>query len=98
MPKVNCKLCGCEETGLLKRYNIVPQAIAEEAGIQKPKTVMLCLNCQQELGIWYSAKVGAVTYDTGVKQFVPKSPSQLVTEYEVAYQWFTRYKKEQLVQ
>lgn len=96
MRKVNCELCSCDESGLLKRYYIVPQAITEQAGIQRPKTVRLCSNCQQELGIWYSAKVGALTYDTAMKQFTPKLPSQLFKEYEIAYQWFTKYKKAQL--
>jgi len=94
MPKENCELC--EESGVLKVYNIVPQAVSIEAGIQRPKTVRLCSNCHQELGLWYSAKVGELTYDISVKQFVPKSPSQLAKEYETAYEWFTTYKKTQL--
>jgi len=94
MPKEYCELC--HESGSLKIYNIVPQAISEEAGIKKPKTVRLCPDCQQELGLWYSAKVGELTYDIAVKQFVPKTPSQLAKEYETAYHWFTDYKKTQL--
>ncbi len=96
MRKSNCKLCGCDDPGLVKRYYIVPQTITEQAGIQRPKTASLCSDCQQELGLWYSAKVGTLTYDTAKKQFIPKSSSQLVKEYEIAYQWFTKYRKEQL--
>ncbi len=96
MRKVNCKLCGCGESGLLEMYDIVPRSIAEQASMQKPKTVRLCSNCQQELSMWYSAKIGTLTYGIAAKRFVSKSPSQLVTEYEIAYQWFTRYKKAQL--
>ena len=96
MPKQNCELCGCDEPGQLKRYYIVPQAITEQANIQRPKTVSLCSNCQQKLGLWYSAKVGTLTYDIDMKQFISKSPSQLVKEYEIAYKWFVNYRKEQL--
>jgi len=96
MIEINCKICGREEPDLVKSYSIVPPEILEEAGIERPKTVRICSNCQLELERWYSAKVSNVTYDNGAKQFVPKTASQLVKEYEVAYQWFTRYKKEQL--
>ncbi|MFC2014440.1 hypothetical protein ACFLUP_00415 [Chloroflexota bacterium] len=98
MRKENCVLCGCNQSVIVqvKVYYIVPQAVTEQASIQRPKTVKLCSNCQQELGIWYSAKVGELTYDTTIKQFTPKSPAQLVKEYEIAYQWFTQYKKAQL--
>ncbi|MFC1952695.1 hypothetical protein ACFLWR_01000 [Chloroflexota bacterium] len=95
MLKKNCELC--DESDLLKMYYIVPKAISEQAGIQKPKTVRLCPDCQQELGLWYSAKVGELTYDITMKQFIPKSPSRLVKEYETAYQGFTAYKKTQLI-
>ena len=93
MRKLNCKFCGCDDPDLVKRYYIVPQTITEQAGIRRPKTASLCSDCQQELGRWYSAKVGPLTYDTDTKQFVPKLPSQLVREHEIAYQWFTKYRK-----
>ncbi len=96
MRKSNCKLCGCDAPGLVKRYYIVPQAVTEQANIQRPKTVSLCSNCHKEIGLWYSAKVGTLTYDISMKQFIPKSLSQLVKEYEIAYQRFTKYMKEQL--
>lgn len=96
MLKKNCELCGCDKPDQLKRYYIVPQAIAEQANIQRPKTVRLCSNCHKELGLWYSAKVADITYDTNMKQFISKSPSQLVKEYEITYKWFVNYRKGQL--
>jgi len=36
-----------------------------------------------------------MTYDTKMKQFRVKSPQEMVKEYEIAYQRFARYKKEQ---
>ncbi|MFC1988373.1 hypothetical protein ACFLVJ_00855 [Chloroflexota bacterium] len=96
MLKKNCEICGCDESGQLKQYYIVPQAINEQADIQRPETVSLCASCHQELGMWYSAKVSDITFDTTMKQFISKSPSQMVKEYEVAYQWFVNYRKEQL--
>ena len=96
MPKESCELCGYNKPGFINKYYIVPQEISEQAGIKQAKMVRLCPNCQQELGKWYSARVADITYDTEMKQFKPKSPLQMVKEYEMAYQWFVHNKKEQL--
>ena len=91
-----CQLCGYEdEAGSIKKYHVIPQEIAERAGIHKSRIIRLCSNCQRELSRWYSTKVADMTYDTKMKQFRVKSPQEMVREYEIAYQRFARYKKEQ---
>ena len=96
MSKENCQVCGNTEPGLNRRCYIVPEEIAEQAGIPRLKTIRLCPKCQNELENWYSAKIAEVAYDTAAKQFIPKSPLQLAKEYETAYQWFLHNTKEQL--
>lgn len=91
-----CELCRCEdEPGNIKKYYVIPQEITEEAGIKRIKIVKLCPNCHRELSKWYSTNISDITYDTRIQRFRSKSPKEMVKEYEVAYQAFTRYKKEQ---
>ena len=91
-----CQLCGYEdELGSIKKYHVVPQEITEQAGIQESRMARLCPNCQQELHKWYSTKVANMTYDTRMKRFRPKSPLEMVKEYETAFAIFSKYKGEQ---
>ena len=91
-----CQLCGCEdELGPIKECHVIPQEIAGQASIDKSRIIRLCSNCQLELNRWYATKVADMAYDTSMKQFRAKSPPELVKEYEIAYQRFARYKKEQ---
>ncbi len=96
MRKETCELCGYEdELGTVKKYHVFPQEITEQAGIKRSKIIRLCPNCQRELDKWYSTKVAHMAYDTRMKRFRTKSPQEMVKEYEIAYQRFTRYKREQ---
>jgi len=96
MGKDRCEICGYEdEPGTLKKYHVIPQEIMEQAGIKRTKIRKLCQNCQDELNKWYSTNISDITYDTGIQRFRTKSPQEMLREYEVAYQAFTRYKKEQ---
>ena len=94
MSKDSCEVCGNTEPGLNRRCYIVPEEIAEQADIGRSNAVRLCSKCQNELDNWYSAHIAEMTYDTAAKQFIPKSALQLVKEYQTAYQWFVRSKKE----
>jgi len=96
MIKDICEFCGYkDELGTVKKYHIFPQEIMEEAGIKRSKIMKLCSNCQQELNKWYSTNVSKMTYDTRMKRFRAKSPQEMIKEYEIAYQSFSRYKMEQ---
>jgi len=96
MKKKTCELCGCEvESGTMGKHYIVPSEVSEKLSEHKSRVIRLCFNCQRELNGWYSARVADMTYDTKTKQFRAKSPQEMAIEYEIAYQWFSRYKKEQ---
>lgn len=96
MRKDRCEICGYEdELGTIKKYHVFPQEIMEQAGRKRSKITRLCPNCQQELNKWYLTNVAHMTYDNGMKRFRAKSPQEMLKEYERAYQWFARHKKEQ---
>ena len=96
MGKNVCRLCGCDvELKAIERYSVIPREIMEQAGIEKSKTVRLCPDCREELERWCANKVADMTYDTRLKRFRSRSPVEMAREYEIAYQRFTRYKKEQ---
>ena len=92
MEKKACELCGCEVgSRAMEKHYIVPSEVSEQAGVDKSRIIRLCFNCQRELNRWYSAKIADMTYDTKTKQFRTKSPQEMAKEYEIAYQWFSRY-------
>jgi hypothetical protein len=96
MQREICELCRYQgELGTIKKYYVIPQEITEKAGLKRIKIIKLCPNCQSELSKWYSTNISDITYDTRTQRFRAKSPKEMVKEYEVAYQAFTRYKKEQ---
>lgn len=89
-----CQTCGCSlSQENLVRHKIVPEPVASEAGISGARTVALCPNCSQEVQNWYAKKVLRMNYDEVTRQFKPKSPAELVKEYEGVYKTFVRYKK-----
>ncbi len=94
MPNDACDLCLCEvELGETVIYNVVPHEVAVKAGLPASKAVKLCARCCREVEAWYLKRVSDITYDWGSKQFVPKTPSDMVKEYEAAYAAFVRYKQ-----
>ena len=94
MRERTCQTCGCSlSRENLVRHRIVPEPVATEAGILDARAVSLCPNCSQEVQNWYAKKVYHMNYDEVTKQFVPKSPAELVREYEGVYKTFVRYKK-----
>jgi len=89
-----CQTCGCSlSQENLVRHRIVPEPVATEAGISGARTVALCPSCSQEVQNWYAKKVFHMNYDEVTRQFKPKSPAELVKEYEGVYKTFVRYKK-----
>ena len=91
-----CALCGYQNrTGLIQKYPAVPADITREAGLVKPKTLLMCNNCHLELTAWYSARVTDVFYDPATKRFEGKPCSQMVNEYQSAFGSFVKYKKRQ---
>lgn len=94
MGERKCRTCGHSlNRENLVRHSIVPEPVATEAGISGARTVALCPSCRQEVQSWYVRKVSHVHYDEVTKQFVPRSPAELVKEYEGVYNAFVRYKK-----
>ncbi len=94
MVRETCELCRQKSPpGTVAIYYIVPQDVAMLAGLPCPRTVTLCDRCQKELRGWYSRKVLDVTYDPGTKRFTPRSPEDMVAEYEAAYKAFASYKE-----
>ena len=94
MGKGTCEVCGYEsELGATVMHCIVPKEFTEQAGIPDSASVVLCVNCRDEVRTWYANKVFSMTYDPVPKRFRPRSPAEMVKEYETAYKAFTEYKK-----
>ena len=94
MEKKVCEICGyARKPEDLIIHQIVPEEVATQAGISYPETVVLCINCRNEIQTWYDKKVLGVSYDESARRFVPKSPAQMVREYEAVYREFAAYKK-----
>lgn len=97
MKKDWCEVCGNLMPGLVSETDIVPRDICRQAGIGDPKTVRLCERCRRELGKWYSSRVADTTFDASSKRFRSKTPAEMVQEYAMAYQWFSRVKQQERV-
>jgi len=94
MGKGTCEVCGYEsELEATVIHNVVPKEVTEQAGIPDSASVVLCINCRDEVHTWYANKVFDMTYDLGPKRFRPRSPAEMVKEYEAAYKAFAEYKK-----
>ena len=93
MEKKTCDKCGRgNQPEDLVIHRIVPKEVARQAGILDTRTVLLCINCSNEFQI-FSKKVHDLSYDDVTKHFIPKSPTELIKEYEAAYKAFIAYKK-----
>lgn len=93
MRESTCRICGCSlNRENVVRHKVIPEPVATEAGLAA-RTVALCPGCSQEVQNWYRKKVFHMNYDAVTKQFLPKSPAELVKEYEGVYKTFVRYKK-----
>jgi hypothetical protein len=89
-----CDICGRKiepETRTLHR--IVPKSTIQGAELPDPGIVPLCLDCGNGLHSWYRDRVSDSTYDKRIKHFRPKSPDEMVKEYETAYQAYVKYKR-----
>jgi hypothetical protein len=96
MTRKVCEACGYRgEARAIVEQRVIPQDIAEEAGISDSGKVTLCNNCRNELYIWYSRKVSTMVYDPGTKRFRYRLPAEMAKEYEAAYRAFIEYKNRQ---
>ncbi len=96
MEEAACELCGnISQLGNMRIHHIVPEEIAGQAGISDSATTRLCRNCHQEVNAWYAGKVSVMAYDSKNKRFQPRSPEEMVKEYETTYRAFAEYKKGQ---
>ncbi len=96
MDEAVCELCGSiSQLEALEIHHIVPVEFTEPAGISRPATASLCLNCHQEVHKWYDKNVSTVAYSPEAQRFGHKSPDAMAKEYEGAYRVFTQYKKGQ---
>lgn len=94
MERKICEICGCMvNSGDLVIHRIVPKEVARQAGILDTRTVVLCINCSNQVQTWYNKKVYSMRYDVDTNRFIPKSPTDMVKEYEAAYRAFAAYKK-----
>ncbi|MFC1951872.1 hypothetical protein ACFLYI_02375 [Chloroflexota bacterium] len=94
MEKKICEICGYEGNPKdLVIRRIAPGKVDRQAGIFDIRTVLLCTNCSNEWYSFCSQKVHDVNYDDLTKHFMPKSSTELIKEYEVAYKAFIAYKK-----
>ena len=94
MRKDTCDLCGRDiEPGAVVIHGIVPCEVTEQVGMSDSGTAKLCASCHNEVEAWYLKRVSSATYDWGSKRFRPKSPTEMVKEYEAAYTAFVKYRK-----
>jgi len=73
-------------------HRIIPEEATRQAGIFDFRTATLCPDCSNEVQIWYGKRVYSVSYEDRAKRFMPRSPSDIVKEYEAAYRAFAAYK------
>lgn len=97
MEKKTCEICGyTSKPEDLLIHRVVPEEVATQAGILDTRTVVLCINCCNELQAWYLKRVFSMSYDAGTVQFVPKSSADMVKEYEATYRAFATYKRHRI--
>ena len=94
MRQDTCDVCRCKiAAGAVLIHNVVPHEVTQQAGLSDSITVKLCISCRNEVEAWYSKRVSNATYDWEIKRFRPKSPTEMVKEYMVAYEVFVKYKR-----
>ncbi|MFC1861638.1 hypothetical protein ACFLYL_05155 [Chloroflexota bacterium] len=94
MEKKICEICGYDgnpEDLVIRR--IAPGKVDRQDGIFDIRTVLLCTNCSDEWYSFCSKKVHDASYNNATKHFMPKPPTELIKEYEVAYKAFIACKK-----
>jgi len=93
-----CDICGhAVNPEDLVIHRIIPEEVARQAGIFDFRTATLCPDCSNEVQTWYGKRVYRVSYEDRVKRFTPRSPADIVREYEAAYRAFVAYKKRKLI-
>ena len=91
-----CELCGYRgEARLMEKCHTIPVAVTESAGVAESRIITLCQNCHRELDKWYSVKVADTGFDSNLNRFRPKTPQEMVGEYEFALAMFEKYKGKQ---
>lgn len=94
MQRKSCEVCGhAVDPGELVIHRIIPEEITKQAGILDARKVVLCHNCGSQVQDWYNKKVFSMSYDARTNQFIPKSSTEMIKEYEAAYKAFAAYKK-----
>ncbi len=96
MSKESCQLCGNQcQSGTIEIHHNVPTELTRPAGIPNSATTKLCGNCHREVHAWYGKNVLDVEYSARTKRFIPRSPAEMVKEYEASYRVFAEYKRGQ---
>ena len=94
MAEETCELCSyTSKLGAVEQCPIVPNDIAQAAGMPKSQTMRMCCNCRRELDTWFSAKVAKMVYDVGTQQFRYRTRAEMVVEYQSVFNAFFDYKK-----
>lgn len=93
MAKVTCKVCSNDvDPDAIEEHHIVPKDITKEAGIPESQTMHLCADCHEDVHTWYTARVRHTEYDPDARQFRNKSYLEMVSEYQLAFSAFVKYK------
>jgi len=88
-----CHICGhAVNSEDVVIHRMIPEEVARQAGIYDFRTAVLCPNCSNEVQAWYKKRVYGVSYDNSTKRFLPRSPADIVKEYEAVYGAFAAYK------
>jgi hypothetical protein len=94
MAEETCELCSyTSKLGAVEQCPIVPNDIAQAAGMPKSRTMRMCCNCRRELDTWFKAKVAKMVYDIGMRQFRYRTGAEMVEEYQSVFNAFVDYKK-----
>jgi hypothetical protein len=93
MKQQKCNACGrAIEAGKAVEHHIVPEDVQRLLNTADSSKAPLCTNCSREVADWYRGKISDVTYDSNLKRFRTKSPSEIINEYHKAYQVFLNFK------
>ena len=93
MLEKTCNICGqAVNSKDVVIHRMIPEEVARQAGIYDFRTAVLCPNCSNEVQAWYEKRVYDVSYDNSTKHFLPRSPADIVKEYEAVYRAFEAYK------
>ena len=93
MGEKTCDICGnAVNSEDVVIHRMIPEEVARQAGIYDFRIAVLCSNCSNEVQTWYKKRVYGVSYDNSTKKFLPRSPADIVKEYEAIYRAFAAYK------